>query len=58
MARYNKTKEAALKTSLSMPELEFNKYKTFIAGALNRIHPNVIECWTSIVITGWSQDCD
>lgn len=47
IGRYNETKEAAKKTTLSMPQLAYGQYSAVIAGALNRIDfkPDLILIW-------------
>jgi uncharacterized protein (DUF169 family) len=47
IGRYNKTKEAAKKTTSTMPKLPYNKYSSIVSGALNRIdfEPNLILIW-------------
>ncbi|MGB5911813.1 MAG: DUF169 domain-containing protein [Promethearchaeia archaeon] len=47
IGRYNETKEAAIKTTTSMPKLPFGKYSAILAGALYRIDftPDLILIW-------------
>jgi uncharacterized protein (DUF169 family) len=47
VGRYNETKEAAKKTTATMPKLPYDKYSAIIAGALERIdfEPDVILIW-------------
>jgi uncharacterized protein (DUF169 family) len=47
IGRYNYSKDSAKKTASSMPKLELDKYKTVIAGSLNRIDfdPDLIMIW-------------
>ena len=47
IGRYNETKEAAIKTTSTMPKLTYGKYSAIVAGALNRIDfkPDLILIW-------------
>ena len=47
IGRYNETKEAAKKTTSTMPKLTYGQYSAVIAGALNRIDfkPDLILIW-------------
>lgn len=47
VGRYNETKEAAIKTTTSMPKLPFGKFSAIVAGALHRIDftPDIILIW-------------
>jgi uncharacterized protein (DUF169 family) len=47
IGRYNETKEAAKKTTSTMPTLTYGKYSAIVAGALNRIDfkPDLILIW-------------
>ncbi len=47
VGRYNKTKEAAKKTTASMPRLPYGKFNAVVSGALNRIdfEPDLILIW-------------
>ena len=47
IGRYNETKEAAKKTTSTMPKLAYGQYSAVIAGALNRIDfkPDLILIW-------------
>jgi uncharacterized protein (DUF169 family) len=47
VGRYNETKEAAIKTTNSMPKLPFGKFSAIVAGALHRIDfkPDLILIW-------------
>jgi uncharacterized protein (DUF169 family) len=47
IGRYNETKEAAKKTSASIPSLPEGKYSAIISGALHRVdfEPNIILVW-------------
>ena len=47
IGRYNETKEAAKKTTASIPKIPFGKYKAIVAGALHRIDfkPDLVLIW-------------
>jgi uncharacterized protein (DUF169 family) len=47
VGRYNETKEAAKKTTETMPKLPFGQYNAIVSGALNRIdfQPDLILIW-------------
>ncbi len=47
IGRYNETKEAAKKTSKSMPKIEQGKFSAVVSGALNRVDfdPDFIMIW-------------
>lgn len=47
VGRYNETKEAAKKTTSSMPKMPFGKFSAIVAGALHRIdfNPDLILIW-------------
>jgi uncharacterized protein (DUF169 family) len=47
VGRYNETKEAAKKTTATMPKLSYGKYSAIVAGALERIdfEPDLILIW-------------
>ena len=47
VGRYNETKEAAIKTTKSMPRLPLGKYSAIVGGALHRIDfkPDLILIW-------------
>ena len=47
IGRYNETKEAAKKTSSTMPQLTYGQYSAIVAGALSRIDfkPDLILIW-------------
>ena len=47
IGRYNETKEAAKKTTSTMPKLTYGQYSAIVAGALNRIDfkPDLILIW-------------
>ncbi|MFW9947690.1 MAG: DUF169 domain-containing protein [Candidatus Odinarchaeota archaeon] len=47
VGRYNETKEAAKKTTNSMPRMPFGKFSAIVAGALHRIDftPDIILIW-------------
>ena len=47
IGRYNETKEAAKKTTASMPKISFGQYSTIVSGALGRIDfdPDLILIW-------------
>ena len=47
VGRYNETKEAAKKTTATMPKLPFEQYNAIVSGALNRIdfQPDLILIW-------------
>ena len=47
VGRYNETKEAAKKTTETMPKLPFGQYSAIVSGALNRIdfQPDLILIW-------------
>jgi len=47
VGRYNETKEAAKKTTDTMPKLPFGQYNAIVSGALNRIdfQPDLILIW-------------
>ncbi|MCK4479648.1 MAG: DUF169 domain-containing protein, partial [Candidatus Lokiarchaeota archaeon] len=47
IGRYNETKEAAKKTTASMPKIPYGKYSAIVSGALERIdfEPELILIW-------------
>ncbi len=47
IGRYNETKEAAKKTTSSMPKIPYGQYSAIVSGALGRIdfEPNLILIW-------------
>ncbi|MFX1497151.1 MAG: DUF169 domain-containing protein [Promethearchaeota archaeon] len=47
IGRYNETKEAAIKTTSSIPKIPFGNYNAIVAGALHRIEfkPDLILIW-------------
>jgi len=47
IGRYNETKDAAKKTTATMPKIPFGKYKGILSGALGRIDfdPDIILVW-------------
>ncbi|MFX1468094.1 MAG: DUF169 domain-containing protein, partial [Promethearchaeota archaeon] len=47
IGRYNETKEAAKKTTQSIPKIPFGKYNAILSGALHRIDydPDIILIW-------------
>ncbi len=47
IGRYNETKEAAKKTSSTMPQLKYGQYSAIVSGALSRIDfkPDLILIW-------------
>ncbi len=49
IGRYNETKEAAKKTTQTIPKIPFGKYKAIISGALHRIDfdPDLILIWAN-----------
>ena len=51
VGRYNETKEAAKKTTASMPQLPFGNYNAILSGALGRVdfEPDLILIWGNSV---------
>ena len=47
VGRYNETKEAAKKTTATMPKLPYGKYSSIVSGALSRIdfQPDLVLIW-------------
>ncbi|MFW9999990.1 MAG: DUF169 domain-containing protein [Candidatus Hodarchaeota archaeon] len=49
LGRYNETKEAAKKTTQTIPKIPYGKYKAILSGALHRIDfdPDIILIWAN-----------